>query len=118
MEIMECMDAIAVAACKTGLTRLPNMEDLPAYLMHDQPTTCPDCGRRTEWFGEDPQIHLCVCGYHFLVYEDEDFGLVETEHGWGPELEVLAELDFEDALAAQGLKFDPQDRHRGNKTIQ
>jgi hypothetical protein len=94
------------------------MEDLPAYLMHDQPTTCPECGRRTEWVGEDPQIHLCVCGYHFLVYEDEDFGLVETEHGWVSELEALTELDFEASLASQGFEFAPHDRHIGPKTIQ
>jgi hypothetical protein len=112
------MGAIAVAAYKIGLPRLAGMEDLPAYLMHDQPTTCPECGRRTEWFGEDPQIHLCICGYHFLVYEDEDFGLVETEHGWIPELEALAELDFEDSLASQGFQFAPQDRHTGPKTTQ
>ena len=88
------------------------MEDLPAYLMHDQPTTCPDCGRRTEWFGEEPQIHLCVCGYHFLVYEDEDFGLVETEHGWVPELEALADLDFETSLDSQEFPSEPHVRHR------
>ena len=64
------------------------MEDLPAYLMHDQPTTCPICARRTEWIGEEPQRHTCVCGYQFLVYEDEDFGFVETERGWVPDTEA------------------------------
>lgn len=61
----------------------PKME-LPIYLMHDQPTTCPMCGKRTHWTGEDSQLHNCQCGYLFLVEEDEDFGLVETEHGWVP----------------------------------
>jgi hypothetical protein len=86
--------------------------------MHDQPTTCLDCGRRTEWFGEEPQIHLCVCGYHFLVYEDEDFDFVETEHGLVPELEALMDLDLEASLASQGFQSAPQDRHAGPKTIQ
>lgn len=39
--------------------------------MHDQPTTCPRCGRRTEWIGEQPQWHTCDCGYQFLVEEEE-----------------------------------------------
>ena len=60
--------------------------DLPTYLMNDQPTTCPICGKRTEWVKEDPQLHVCRCGYRFLVEEDEDFGLVETENGWVPYL--------------------------------
>lgn len=94
------------------------MDDLPAYLMHDQPTTCPDCGRRTEWFGEEPQIHLCVCGYHFLVYEDEDFGFVETEQGWVPELEALSDLDIEAAPASQGFQPTISEMHSGPKTIQ
>jgi hypothetical protein len=43
----------------------------PVYLMHDQPTTYPVCGRRTEWFGERPQIHACGCGFQFLIEEIE-----------------------------------------------
>lgn len=53
--------------------------DLPIYLMHDQPTTCPMCGKRTEWEGEEPQLHMCLCGYVFLVEEDEDFVWIEPE---------------------------------------
>jgi tRNA(Ile2) C34 agmatinyltransferase TiaS len=52
------------------------MSELPIYLMHDQPTTCPHCGRRTEWTGESPQLHRCGCGFEFLVEQDEEFGLV------------------------------------------
>lgn len=62
--------------------------DLPIYLMHDQPTTCPLCGRRTNWIGEQPQLHACGCGYRFLVDEDEDFEQVEMEDGWVPELSI------------------------------
>ena len=58
------------------------MEPLPAYLMHDQPMCCPRCGQRTEWSGEEPQLHDCNCGYQFLVYEDEDFGFVELDASW------------------------------------
>ena len=60
----------------------PRMECLPVYLMHDQPTTCPNCGGRTEWVGEEPQHHSCACGFQFLIFEDQDFGLVEEESGW------------------------------------
>jgi len=49
-----------------------NTNQLPIYLMHDQPTTCPLCSRRTEWIGEQPQVHACDCGYRFLVEEDEE----------------------------------------------
>lgn len=56
--------------------------ELPIYLMSDQPTTCPMCGRRTCWIGESPQRHDCQCGHAFLIEEDEDFGLIETEQGW------------------------------------
>lgn len=45
---------------------------LPTYFMHDQPTTCPMCGARTEWIGEDPQFHECRCGYQFFVEEEVD----------------------------------------------
>jgi hypothetical protein len=65
------------------------MEELPAYLMHDQPMCCPRCGSRTEWVGEEPQLHQCVCGYRFFLYEDEDFGFVELEDGWIAEFEFL-----------------------------
>lgn len=61
--------------------------ELPIYLMSDQPTTCPMCGRRTHWVGENPQRHDCQCGYVFLVEEDEDFGLAETGQGWVPDLD-------------------------------
>lgn len=64
------------------------MESLPAYLMHDQPMCCPICGLRTDWVGEEPQLHQCACGYRFFLYEDEDFGFVELEDGW------IAECDF------------------------
>ena len=63
---------------------------LRTYLMHDQPTMCSICGRRTDWIGENPQFHTCqYCGYQFFVEEDEDFGFVETENGWvsGDELD-------------------------------
>lgn len=46
------------------------MDTLPIYFMNDQPTTCPKCGCRTEWTGENPQFHICICGFSFLV-EDE-----------------------------------------------
>jgi len=62
--------------------------DLPIYLMHDQPTTCPVCGRRTRWVGERPQLHACGCGYRFLVEEDEDFGFVENVDGWVSEPDI------------------------------
>jgi tRNA(Ile2) C34 agmatinyltransferase TiaS len=52
------------------------MNELPIYLMHDQPTTCPECGRRTEWIGGSPQHHKCSCGSEFLVEEDENFGII------------------------------------------
>lgn len=50
---------------------MPVDPQLPIYFMHDQPTTCPMCGRRTEWLGEQPQLHDCPCGYQFLL-EDGD----------------------------------------------
>lgn len=65
------------------------MDLLPAYLMHDQPTTCPNCGQRTEWIGEEPQHHSCACGYQFLVFEDEDVGFIEEENGWVRETDLM-----------------------------
>ena len=64
--------------------------DLATYLMHDQPTMCPICGRRTSWIGENPQLHTCHCGYQFFVEEDEDFGYVEIGDRWIPEQEALS----------------------------
>lgn len=51
-------------------------------LRHDQPTTCPICGARTDILVEfinalnEPEIHVCldlVCRFAFLVESDEDF---------------------------------------------
>lgn len=64
------------------------MEELPAYLMHDQPMCCPHCGSRTQWVGEEPQLHGCACGYKFFLFEDEDFGFIEQEEGWVSEAEL------------------------------
>jgi len=74
------------------MSSLPDSDiqlDLPIYFMHDQPTSCRMCGRRTQWTGEQPQLHACNCGYRFLVEEDEDFGHVEMEDGWVPEQHIL-----------------------------
>jgi hypothetical protein len=65
------------------------MNSLPIYLMHDQPTTCPLCGCRTEWIGENPQLHTCDCGHQFLVEDDEDAGLVEADDCWILETDAL-----------------------------
>lgn len=68
---------------------LAHVKLLPSLLMHDQPMCCPKCGQRTEWFGEEPQHHSCACGYHFLVYEDEDFGFIEEGDGWVSETDLV-----------------------------
>lgn len=53
---------------------MTNTDELDTYSMTDQPTTCPQCGARTEWVdtptGE--QLHTCRCGYRFVVEEDGD----------------------------------------------
>lgn len=66
-----------------------DMEPFPVYLMHDQPMCCPICGQRTNWIGEEPQLHECICGYRFLLYEDEDLGLVELDDGWIFEIKLI-----------------------------
>ena len=47
------------------------MRDL--YICGDQPTTCPTCGRRTEYEQDrDVQHHSCMCGKHFDVVVDDE----------------------------------------------
>jgi hypothetical protein len=51
------------------------------WLLTDQPTTCPYCGCRTEWYeieyeNDNVQIHYCLnenCGFVFAAVEDEEF---------------------------------------------
>jgi hypothetical protein len=52
------------------------------YLMHDQPTTCPICGARTDWIGDFLHtlqkmiVHECLdnrCKYIFLEIEDKEW---------------------------------------------
>jgi len=51
------------------------------HLMHDQPTTCPICGARTDWIGDFYHtnrkmiVHECLaneCKYRFLEVDDEE----------------------------------------------
>lgn len=44
-------------------------QDLPVFLMTDQPTTCPQCGRRTFWTEEKSgQLHRCDgCAFVFIL---------------------------------------------------
>ncbi len=44
------------------------------YIYSDQPTTCPKCGNRTDFFEQpnNQQIHVCMtvdCKYEFLCEE-------------------------------------------------
>ena len=50
--------------------------------MHDQPTTCPICGARTDWIGDFLHtlqkmiVHECLdnrCKYIFLEIEDKEW---------------------------------------------
>jgi glutaredoxin-related protein len=53
------------------------------FLMSEQPTTCPKCGARTEFFSqispvsnENVEIHKCLsntCQFEFIVEFDENF---------------------------------------------
>ena len=55
------------------------MKGLEIILLSDQPTTCPICGARTDFYefvhdNEQYQIHFCKnwdCGIAFLAMEDE-----------------------------------------------
>lgn len=51
------------------------------FLINDQPTTCPECGRRTEILSEGiragvhTEIHRCPgedCKFEFVAVEDAD----------------------------------------------
>jgi hypothetical protein len=52
-------------------------------LINDQPTSCPICGVRTDFYTtisptskESVEIHTCIsntCQYEFVAEEDEDF---------------------------------------------
>ena len=52
------------------------------YIYSDQPTTCPKCGTRSEFFlslsrtTDKTEAHLCSdvnCKYEFIMQYDEDF---------------------------------------------
>jgi hypothetical protein len=55
------------------------MQNPEIYLLGDEQTTCPYCGRRTDFYEfvhktEQYQIHFCKawdCGFIFLATEDE-----------------------------------------------
>lgn len=64
-------------------TEHPRQPDLPVFALdYDQPTTCPQCGGRTDWV-ETPagtQHHTCShCGMEFIAEDDnDDFDYVPT----------------------------------------
>jgi len=42
---------------------------------NEQPTTCPECGTRTEWYGGDErQFHTCKngCPSFIVIFEEEE----------------------------------------------
>ena len=53
------------------------------FLANNQPTTCPECGARTEFYlqispvsNENVEIHKClsnICQFEFVVEFDDDF---------------------------------------------
>lgn len=53
------------------------ISDLETFIMTDQPTTCGQCGSRTEFLRVNvaTQLHVCLkpgCREVFLVEEDDD----------------------------------------------
>jgi hypothetical protein len=53
------------------------------FLMNDQPTTCPNCGARTDFYtilspvtNENVEVHKCLsnnCQFEFVLEIDHDF---------------------------------------------
>jgi hypothetical protein len=48
------------------------------WLNHDQPTTCPYCGTRTDFYqiSEKQQFNICLntaCGFKFLSENDDEY---------------------------------------------
>jgi len=61
---------------KSAASKHSDDDDLPIFRMGDQPTTCPECGRRSQ-FTEEPdgsQIHSCNQGHRFRVVDDGEDG--------------------------------------------
>ena len=59
--------------CKLGTQYdLMYVENLPCFTMTDQPETCPQCGRRTEWLDVgDKQVHVChECEFMYVLEEE------------------------------------------------
>lgn len=57
---------------------MADVHDKTVYILSEQPTTCPQCGTRTD-FGcfihtnAQFQIHVCLngkCGYEFVALEE------------------------------------------------
>ncbi|MHA2218071.1 MAG: hypothetical protein ACXACY_19220 [Candidatus Hodarchaeales archaeon] len=49
---------------------IKSLHELPTYIGNDQPTTCPKCGRRTEFIEitDDKQQHKCPsCEFEFFI---------------------------------------------------
>lgn len=53
------------------------MTEIPVFLISDQPTTCPMCGNRTEFFPDilnsKLQLHFCLsleCDFIFIIEEE------------------------------------------------
>jgi ribosomal protein S27AE len=64
---------------KTPATK--DYESLDHFTIGDQPTTCPECGTRTQFEPIDPdpedgtprEYHVCPsCGEEFVMCEDND----------------------------------------------
>lgn len=60
---------------------IKDLDKLDVYIMGDQPTTCPHCGRRTIDFIEvddHTQQHECKpCNYTFLVQWEEEEDVIK-----------------------------------------
>ena len=64
--------------CYSFLVLISLMGEFVIYLLGDQPTTCPFCGSRTDFYDihhseEYYQIHFCrqvSCGFIFIAMED------------------------------------------------